>query len=146
MQSLSEDSQQANRYSSTSYFQGTIQDWQTQNWSPHSHLKKMTMKHIMKRAESQGWNTGNINILRSRKGKMKLMKMTWEGKLSSVQSLSRVRLFVTPWIAAHQASLFITISRSSLRLMSIESVMPSSHLILGRPLLLLPPIPKLRKV
>ena len=61
--------------------------------------------------------------------------------ISSVQSLSRVRLFATPWIAAHQASLSITISRSSLRLMSIESVMPSSHLILSRPLLLLPPIP-----
>ena len=55
----------------------------------------------------------------------------------SVQSLSRVRLFATPWIAAHQASLFRAISRSSLRLTSIESVMPSSHLILGRPLLLL---------
>ena len=59
---------------------------------------------------------------------------------SSVQSLSRVRLFATPWIAARQASLSITISRSSLRLTSIESMMPSSHLILGRPLLLLPPI------
>ena len=61
-------------------------------------------------------------------------------QFSSVQSLSRVRLFVTPWIAAHQASLSITISRSSLRLASIESVMPSSHLILCRPLLLLPSI------
>ena len=60
---------------------------------------------------------------------------------SSVQSLSRVWLFVTPWIAAHQASLSITHSRSSLRLTSLESVMPSSHLILCRPLLLLPPIP-----
>ena len=59
----------------------------------------------------------------------------------SVQSLSRVQLFVTPWIAARQASLSITISRSSLRLTSIESVMPSSHLILCRPLFLLPPIP-----
>ena len=59
----------------------------------------------------------------------------------SVQLLSRVQLFETPWIAAHQASLSITNSRSSLRLMSIESVMPSSHLILCRPLLLLPPIP-----
>ena len=57
---------------------------------------------------------------------------------SSVQSLSHVRLFATPWIAACQASLFITDSRSSLKLMSIESVMPSSHLILCRPLLLLP--------
>ena len=59
----------------------------------------------------------------------------------SVQLLSHVRLFVTLWIAARQASLSITISKSSLRLMSIESVMPSSHLILGRPFLLLPPIP-----
>ena len=60
---------------------------------------------------------------------------------SSLQSLSCVRLFATPWIAARQASLSITNSRSSLKLMSIESVMPSSHLILCRPLLLLPPIP-----
>ena len=58
-----------------------------------------------------------------------------------LQSLSRVQFFVTPWIAARQASLSITISRSSLRLMSIESVMPSSHLILGHPLILQPPIP-----
>ena len=61
-------------------------------------------------------------------------------QFSSVQSLSRVRLFVTAWIAPRQASLLITISRSSLRLTSIESVMPSSHLILGHPLLLLPAI------
>ena len=61
--------------------------------------------------------------------------------LSSVQLLSHVRLFVTPWIAARQASLSITHSHSSLRLRSIESVMPSSHLILSHPLLLLPPIP-----
>ena len=60
---------------------------------------------------------------------------------TSVQLLSHVRLFVTPWITACQASLSITISRSSLRLTSIESVMPSSHLILCRPLLLLPLIP-----
>ena len=58
--------------------------------------------------------------------------------LSSVQSLSRVRLFATPWIAARQASLSITNSRSSLRLTSIESVMSSSHLILCHPRLLLP--------
>ena len=61
--------------------------------------------------------------------------------ISSVQSLSCVRLFATPLIAARQASLSITNSRSSLRLISIKSVIPSSHLILGRPLLLLPPIP-----
>ena len=62
-------------------------------------------------------------------------------QFSSVQSLSRVRLFVTPWIAARQASLSSTNSQRSLKLMSIESVMPSSHLILCWPLLLLPPIP-----
>ena len=62
-------------------------------------------------------------------------------QIRSDQSLSRVRLFATPWIAARQASLSITNSRSSLRLTFIESVMPSNHLILCRPLLLLPPIP-----
>ena len=62
-------------------------------------------------------------------------------EFSSVQSLSGVRLFATPWIAARHASLSITNSRSSPRLRSSKSVMPSSHLILGHPLLLLPPIP-----
>ena len=62
-------------------------------------------------------------------------------QFSSVQSLSSVRLFVIPWITARQASLSITNSRSSFRLTSIESVMPSGHLMLCRPLLLLPPIP-----
>ena len=62
-------------------------------------------------------------------------------RFSSVQSLRRVWLFATPWITAHQASLSITNSRSSPKLMGIESVMPSSHLILCRPLLLLPSIP-----
>ena len=61
-------------------------------------------------------------------------------QFSSVQSISRVRLFVTPWIAARQASLSITNSQSSLRRTSIKSMLPSSHLILGRPLLFLPPI------
>ena len=65
---------------------------------------------------------------------------------SSVQSLSRVRIFATPWIAARQASLSITNSRSSLRLMSIEPVMPSSHLILCHTLLLLPPLPPIIRV
>ena len=63
---------------------------------------------------------------------------------SSVQSLSRVRLFATPWIAAHQASLAITNSRSLLKLMPIKLVMPSSHLILFRPLLLHPIPPSIR--
>ena len=66
--------------------------------------------------------------------------------ISSVQSLSHVRLFATPWIAARQASLSITNSRNSLRFMSIELVMLSSHLILCRPCLLLSPIPPSIKV
>ena len=62
-------------------------------------------------------------------------------KVSSVQLISRVRLFATPWIPARQASLSITNSQNLQKLMPIESVMPSSHLILCCPLLLLPPIP-----
>ena len=65
----------------------------------------------------------------------------FRNQFSSVQSLSRVWLFVTPWTAAHQASLSITNSQSSPKLMSIQSVMPSSHLIYCCLLLLLPPIP-----
>ena len=67
-------------------------------------------------------------------------------QFSSVQSLSHVQLFATPWIPARQASLSITNSRSSLRLTSIGSLMPSSPLILGRPFLLLRPIPPSIKV
>ena len=72
--------------------------------------------------------------------------MTWENSIetcifSSVQSLSRVRLFATPWITACQASLSITNSQNSPKLMSIELMMPSNHPILCCPLLLLPQIP-----
>ena len=70
---------------------------------------------------------------------------TYSVQFSSFHSL-RVRLFAIPWTAARQASLSITNSRSSPRLMSIESVMPSNHLILCRPLLLLPPIPPSNRV
>ena len=73
--------------------------------------------------------------------KLYLYKALKKFNFSSVQSLSHVRLFATPWIAARQASLSITNSWNSLKLMSIELVMPSSHLILCRPLLLLHPIP-----
>ena len=77
---------------------------------------------------------------------MKLKDTPWkesydQPQFSSVQSFSRVQLFATPWTAAHQASLSITNSRRSLKLMSIESVMPFSHVILCRPLPLLPLIP-----
>ena len=86
--------------------------------------------------QSNHLSTGDNNVYLARLFLLGLVIQS-----SSVQSLSRVWLFVTPWITAHQASLSITNSRSSLRLTSIESVMPSSHLILSRPLLLLLPIP-----
>ena len=70
-----------------------------------------------------------------------LGETSWGNQFSSVQLLSRVWLFATPWTAAHQASLSIIISWSSPKLICIESMMPSSHLILCRPLFLLPPIP-----
>ena len=69
------------------------------------------------------------------------LKFVWEKSVSFVQSLSHVWLFSTPWIAACQASLSITNCRSLHKLMSIESMMPSSHLTLCLSLLLLPPIP-----
>ena len=83
----------------------------------------------------------DLIILRVNEHIPKQLQLSFKIAFSSVQSLSRVRLFATPWITARQASLSITNSQSSLRLTSIESVMPSSHLILCRPLLLLPPIP-----
>ena len=73
-------------------------------------------------------------------GIFQVRTLEWEVQFSSVQSLSCVRLFATPWIAACQASVSITTSQSLSKLMSIESVMPSNHLILCRPLLLLPSI------
>ena len=83
----------------------------------------------------------NINLVGSTECYVSLKFMCWNPQFSSVQLLSCVQLFVTSWIAARQDSLSITNSRSSLKLMSIELVMPSSHLILCRPLFLLPPIP-----
>ena len=80
-------------------------------------------------------------ILMSHENNQVPMYLTNGWTFSSVQSLSCVRLFVTPWITARQASLSITNSRSSPKLMSVELVMPSDHLILCRPLLLLPSIP-----
>ena len=74
-------------------------------------------------------------------GWKKCVKRVKKLKRSSVQSLSHVQLFATPWTAACQAALSITNSQSLRKLMPIESVMPSSHLILCHPLLFLPPIP-----
>ena len=87
-----------------------------------------------------GYSISSGNTTRQPSGKRHSIP-TSHIQCSSVQSLSRVWLFATPWIAAPQASLSITNSRSSLKLMSIESVMPSSRFILCHPLLLLPPIP-----
>ena len=89
---------------------------------------------IMEKAKSQ---EGNMNCSRTQV----LTKIRLSVQFSSVQSLSRVWLFATPWITACQASLSITNSQSLLKLTSMESVMPSSHLILCHPLFLLPPIP-----
>ena len=85
----------------------------------------------MKRFWKNNWGKSYYPILR----------LTVSVQFSSLQLLSCVRLLATPWIAARQASLSITNSRTSLKLTSIESVVPSSHLILYRPLLLLSPIP-----
>ena len=96
--------------------------------------------------ESEGKNTCHLGAIRL----LPLPAVTpcgepwgnwmWKHRISSVQSLSHVWLFVTPWTATHQVSLPITNSQSLLKLMSIESVMPSNHLILCPPLLFLPSI------
>ena len=78
---------------------------------------------------------------KKREARVTIKKVKVFNQFSSVQSLSCVWLSVTPWIAARQASLSITNSQSLLKLMPIKSVMPPSHLILCRPILLLPPIP-----
>ena len=87
------------------------------------------------------WTPGLLPDLRGTSFSFSPLRIRFAVQFRSGQSLSRVRFFTTPWIAEHQVSLSITISRSSLRLTSIESKVPSSHHILGRPLLLLPPIP-----
>ena len=102
---------------------------------------------ILRHLHSHGYVSLSLTELRtnilesSAKGwHLKPLTMNEITQFGPVQSLSRVRLFATPWITAHQASLSITSSQRSLKLMSTESVIPSSHLILCRPLLLLPPI------
>ena len=92
-------------------------------------LQFKKMSFICRETALAQWNLGTLT------------RFWYSVQFSSFQSLSRARLFVTPWIAAPQASLSITNSQSSPRLTSIESVMPSSHLVPCHPLLLLPPIP-----
>ena len=83
---------------------------------------------------SKKGETGSVRIKRGREKQVAILNVIFvSSQFSSVQLLSRVRLFATPWIAARQASLSITNSRSSPKLTSIESVMPSSHLILSFP-------------
>ena len=94
-------------------------------------------------ADDEGGN--NVNIFAFWKISLLCRDLCHYSTFSSVQSPSRVLLFATPWIAARQASLSITNSQSLLKLM-YESVMPSSHLILCRPLLLLSPIPPIIRV
>ena len=96
-------------------------------------LSSQTIKEYQKALDSKSWKL------------MITLSISKVIQISSVQSLSHVRLFATPWTAAHQASLSITNSWSLLKLISIELVMPSNHLILCHPLLLLPSIiPRIR--
>ena len=99
----------------------------------HGEVKQLASDHTAFRQLSQSLNTDILSGTMCYRNRGKEM-------ISSVQSLSRVQLFATPWAAARQASLSITNSQSLLKLMSIELVMPSNHLILCRPLLLLPSI------
>ena len=86
------------------------------------------LKSLLMKVKVESKNVGlKLNIQKT--------KIMASGPISSVQSLSRVQLFATPWTAAHQASLSITNSQSLLKLTSIKSVMPFNHLILCRPLL-----------
>ena len=88
--------------------------------------------------------TKPLNLISSYKIQFIFQICTFAKYICSVQSLSHVRLFATPWTAAHQASLSITNSQSLPKLLSIESVMPSSHLILCHPLLLPSIFPSIR--
>ena len=121
-----------------------------QTHSYNMHLKLTRLELTTKRSYQTHFHNIHLNITRLVRRFLLRRRNMSSSKIhccyiiiqfSSVQSFSHVRLFATPWIAARQASLSITNSQSSLRLMSMESVMPSSHLILCRPLLLLPPDP-----
>ena len=113
------------------------------NKTPNSHRKasyKISQKYS-KLSRSSKRSLRNCYSQGETKYNVVCTTRSWKSVFSSVQLLSRVRLFATPWIAARQASLSITNSQSSLKFTSIESVIPSSHLILCRPLLLLLPVP-----
>ena len=100
-------------------------------------VEKMEMVHILLWTWGRWW--GQPQRLKGEgETKAQRTELFFQKSRPVVQLLSRVRLFVTPWTAARQASLSFTISQSSLRLMCIESAMPSNHLIFCHPLLLLP--------
>ena len=99
-------------------------------------LKSLLMK--VKEESERAYLKLNIKIKKKKKPKTKIMALATF--VVVVQSLIHVQFFVTPWTAAHQASLSFTISRSLLNLMSIELVIPSNRLTLRHPLLLLPSI------
>ena len=113
-------------------------------WDPiYKSFHWMYYKGAKRKKNCTWWNLKRYECLSEHNGHR--IEKQWDvqkprHQFSSVQSLSHVWLFVTPWIAARQASLSITSSWSSLKLMSIEPVMPSSHLILCHPFLLLPTI------
>ena len=110
-------------------------------WKNPKIPKKIVFPKLNKKISNNSWVKEKSQEKVENISKWIVKNIRISDQIRSDQSLSRVWLFATPWIAACQASLSITNSRGSLRLMSIESVMPSSHLILCRPLLLLPPIP-----
>ena len=151
--------EQALYLNSCSQLKGKKQIWKTQQW-PQDWKRSLFIPIPKKGNAKECSNYHTIALIsHARKVMLKILQARLqqylnrelpndqagfkkvEDQIRSDQSLRPVWHFATPWIAARQASLSITISRSSLRLTSIESVMPSSHLILCRPLLLLPPIP-----
>ena len=107
----------------------------------HNYWTYMPRAHALQQEKSLQWEACTPQLESNPQSLQLENACTPQQRPSSVQSLSRVWLFVTPWIATRQASLSITNSGSLPKLICIESVMPSSHLILYRPLLLLPPIP-----
>ena len=113
------------------------------NWNGTNDLWFLTVG--MQPSTSLGaWDTFQV-IVKIRCSRLNRLQKETDNDFSSVQSLSRVRLFATPWTAARQASLSITNSRNPPKPMSIELMMPSNHLILCHPLLLLPSIfPRIR--
>ena len=105
-----------------------------QSWDRYYEVLWQEMRKRLKKNSRDASSDSDMTVPQTQSQKLSTFQF------SSVQLLSHVRLFETPWTAACQASLSITNSRSLLKLMSVESVMPSKHLILCRPLLLPPSI------